>query len=423
MKAFLKKLNHDGLLIHSLLVMGLLHIGSAANLLFHMAMGRLLSPAEYGVLAALLGAFFIFYTPLFFSIQNTMAHFSRHLSVEGRVNDIRFLAWQWVKKCAAVGFPVLFLVLLCARPLTRVFHLDSSLPVVLIAIILSVSIFIPIFSGAFQGMQRFGWMAASSNGWTLIRLCVAVPLVGWVARTEYALVAHLFSVLICIWIGLRAFCRTIPDPVPTGQPIERVGGYFFGSLFALFFYSILMNADVVMVKIFFPDEAAYGSYAQASVIGRTIVFLSQPIAGALFPKVVAREGLTKKSLSALLRALAISVLLVGGIAGVFSLFPQLPLGILFGEFQPSEESASTVRWVIWAMAPLSLVFLTMNFELAQNRFASLFPMGIFSAVFVIGFSACHPTPVWVAYWLLFASLGALLALVALIVGQGCKSKV
>ena len=178
-----------------------------------------------------------------------------------------------------------------------------------------------------------------------------------------------------------------------------------------------MNADIVMVKIFFPDEAAYGSYAQASVIGRTIVFLSQPIASALFPKVVARKGLTPESLNALLRALALSVLLVGGIASVFSLVPQLPLGVLFGDFRPSSEMLHTVRWVIWAMAPLSLVFLTMNFELAQKRFALLVPMGIFATVFVVGFSAVHPSPVWAAYWLLVAALGALLALVAQVAVQ------
>ncbi len=417
MKTFLKKMNRDGLLVHSLLVMGLLHIGSAANLVFHMAMGRMLTPAEYGVLASMLGAFFIFFTPLFFSIQNTMAHFSRHLAVEERFNDIRFLTWKWTKKCAGIGFPLLLLGLLFARPLAGVFHLDSSLPIVLISIILFASLFLPIFGGAFQGMQRFGWMAASSHSWTVIRLVVSIPLVWLVACSEYALAAQLLGVLISVWIGLRALCRAIPDSVPTGQPLERAGGYFFGSLAALFFYSILMNADIVMVKIFFPDEAAYGPYARASVIGRMIVFLSQPIAGALFPKVVARKGLTAKSLSALLRALALSVLLVGGIASVFSFFPQLPLGVLFGELHPSAELTHTVRWVIWAMAPLSLVFLTMNFELAQNRFTSLIPMGIFAAVFVVGFSAHHPAPVWAAVWLLVAALGALLVLVAQVAVQ------
>jgi len=410
-------MNRDGLLVHSLLVMGLLHIGSAANLVFHMAMGRMLSSAEYGVLASMLGAFFIFFTPLFFSIQNTLAHFSRHLAVEERLNDIRFLAWKWTKKCAVVGLPLLLLGLLFARPLAGVFHLDSSLPIVLISIILFASLFLPIFGGAFQGMQRFGWMAASSHSWTVIRLVVSIPLVWLIACSEVALAAQLLGVLLSVWIGLRALCRAIPDPVPTGQPLERAGGYFFGSLIALFFYSILMNADIVMVKIFFPDEAAYGPYARASVIGRTIVFLSQPIAGALFPKVVARKGLTSESLNALLRALALSVLLVGGIASVFSFFPQLPLGVLFNDFRPSSEMAHLVRWVIWAMAPLSLVFLTMNFELAQKRFASLIPMGIFAAVFVVGFSVHHPAPVWAAIWLLVAALGALLALVVQVAVQ------
>ncbi len=413
-----KKWNRDGLLGHSILVLGLLHIGSAANLLFHMAMGRLLAPAEYGILAAMLGAFFIFYTPLFFAIQNTLAHFARHLLDEGRINDIRFLVWRWTKKCAVIGLPSLLGALLFARPLAGVFHLHSSRPVILIAVILFASVFMPVFAGAFQGMQHFGLMALSSHSWTLIRLAVAVPLVLLLAASvEYALTAQLLGVLLCVWIGIRALCRAIPDPAPTGQPLERARGYFFGSLAALFFYSILMNADIVMVKIFFPDEAAYSPYARASVIGRMIVFLSQPIAGALFPKVVTRNGMTTESLNALLRAVALSALLVGGIAGLFSFFPRLPLAVLFGEFHPAPRLVEMVRRVVWAMAPLSLVFLTMNFELAQNRFASLIPMGIFAVIFIAGFSVHHPSPVWAAGWLLLAATGALLSLIALVAVQ------
>jgi len=417
-KSLFKKLNRDGLLTHSVLVMFLLHTASAANLVFHMAMGRLLAPADYGVLAAMLGAFFIFYTPLFFSIQNTIAHFSRHLLEEGHLTDVRFMVWHWTKKCAAIGLPVLLIALLCSHPLSVGFHLESVWPVILISVILFVSVFMPVFAGAFQGMQRFGWMAAASQSWSLIRLGVAVPLLVWLSPTvECALIAQLFGVLICVWIGLRALCRVIPSSVPSGKPLEHAGGYFFGSLTALFFYSVLMNADIVMVKLFFPDEAAYGPYARASVIGRMIVFISQPIVGALFPKVVARKGMTAESLNALFRALALSLFLVGGLVGIFSIFPQLPLGALFGEFHPSAELVVTMRWVIWGMAPLSLIFLIMNFELAQNRFSSLFPLGLFSMVFVVGFSTHHPAPVWAAIWLLLAALGTLLSLVVLVAVQ------
>ena len=418
LKNFLQKIECDGLLGHSLLVMSLLHISSAANLVFHMAMGRLLSPSDYGVLAAMLGAFFIFYTPLFFSIQNTMAHFSSQLQQEGRCSDIRFLVWTWVKKCAGVGLLVLLLIYLVRNPLVEGFHLDSSVPVILVAVILFISVFMPIFGGAFQGMQRFGLMAAASHSWTLIRLAIAVPLVWWLSSSvEYALVAHLLSVLFGVWIGLRALSREIPDPVSSGRPLEHADRYFFGSLAALFFYSILMNADVVMVKIFFSDESAYGPYARASVIGRMIVFLSQPIACALFPKVVARRGMSPESLAALLRAVALSALLVAGIAGVFSLWPKLPLAVLFNETSPSAELIGTVRGVVWGMTPLSLVFLIMNFELAQNRFASLIPLSICSVIFIAGFSFFHPSPIWAAGWLLLAALGSLFALVGQVIYQ------
>jgi O-antigen/teichoic acid export membrane protein len=359
----------------------------------------------------MLGAFFIFYTPLFFSMQNTMAHFSKQLVVENRVNDIRVLAGQWMRKCMRVGLLFLLLSLLVSRPLAGVFHLRSVCPVALTAVILVASLMMPVFAGAFQGMQRFGWMAVASNGWTVVRLGLAIPLVLWAASAESALIAHLLGVLICIWFGSCAFYRTIPDPVSTGQPLEQAGSYFFGSLAAIFFYSILMNADIVMVKLFFPGEEAFGPYARASVIGRMVVFLSQPIAGALFPKVVARQGRTSAALGALLRAVMLSALLVAGVVTVCSLFPRLPLAVLFGERAPSAELIYTVRCVVWAMAPLSLVFLIMNFELAQNRFAPLIPLGICAVVFVVGFGLVHPAPVWAAGWLLLAGLAALTSLV------------
>jgi len=59
----------------------------------------------------------------------------------------------------------------------------------------------------------------------------------------------------------------------------------------------------------------------------------------------------------------------------------------------------------------------MNFELAQNRFASLIPMGIFAVIFIAGFSVHHPSPVWAAGWLLLAATGALLSLIALVAVQ------
>lgn len=418
MRTLFEKFNRDGLLGHSILVMLLLHTASASNLLFHMAMGRMLDSAAYGVLAALLGSFFIFYTPLFFSIQNTLSHFSKHLISEGRAVDVRYLVWKWVKKSSAIAFPVLLLVLALSEVLANRFHMDSIWPVVLMAIILFVSILMPVFSGAFQGLEKFASMAAASHLWTVVRLVAGALLVGLLSPTvEFAFVAHLFGVLICLWVGVRGLRSAIPDPVPTGQPLEKAGKYFFGSLTALFFYAVLMNAGVVMVKIFFPNEMDYGPYAQAFMIGRMVVFLSLPLANVLFPKVSARQGMSEESLGSLLKAIVLSFILVGSIVGFFLIWPCVPLAAMFGNWFPNAEMMNLVRWVVLSMSPLGLVFLIMNFEMAQNRFSLLAPLGLFALLFVGGFSLYHPSVVWASYWLLGATLLSLLSLIGLVVWQ------
>jgi len=415
---YLNRVDHDGVIRHGLLVLCLLHIGSVANLAFHMSMGRLLSEAEYGILAALLGAFFMFFTPFFFSMQNTLAHFSKHLFTEGRLSDIRFLAWEWTKKCTWGGGAVLLAALLACGSLAALFNLNSPGPVVMLVFILFASLFMPIFAGAFQGMQRFVWMGVSSHLWTLVRLVAAVALVFWVApKTYYVMAAHFLGVLIAVWIGVKALCRFIPDPVPSGCPIEKANRYFFLSLTGLFFYSVLMNADIVMVKMFFADDAVYGPYARASVIGRLIVFIAQPIAGALFPKVAARKGMTTESLGALLKAIVLSSVLIGSITLVFTVYPCVPLAVLFGDWQATPATMNLVRLLVWAMTPLGLMFLIINFELAQNRFAVLWPLGLCAVFFVTGFALYHPSPAWAGYWLLAASLLAALLLVGLVALQ------
>ena len=415
----LGRVDRDGMLRHGVLVLGLLHIGSATNLLFHMSMGRLLSESEYGVLAALLGAFFMFYTPLFFSMQNTMSHFSSHLASEGRPGDIRALVTQWARRCAVGGGVAFVLVLLLRSVLAARMHLESSVSVVLLAGILFGSLFMPVFAGAFQGLQKFVWMSVSSHLWTLIRLGAAIALVLLVApRADWVMAAHLLGVLGGVLAGVWALCRFVPKNVePIAVTAEKGGRYFFGSLIGLFFYSALMNTDMVMVKMFFADEADYGPYARASVIGRLIVFVGQPIAGALFPKVAARGGMKAEALGALLKAVALAAVLIGGITLFFAVYPAFPLKLLFGAGDAAPELVKTVRIVACAMMPLGLVFLMMNFELAQNRFAVLWPMAFCALLFVGGFSCYHPSPCWAGWWLLSASVSAALLLVGLIVFQ------
>jgi hypothetical protein len=411
-------LDRDGLFSHSLLVFALFHCGSAANLVLHMAMGRLLPPGEYGVFAALLGVFLMLFVPLFFAVQNSLAHFSRRLVLEGRTADIRRLVRRWNLHGLLLGLVPLAAALAWARPLADLFHLSGARPVILTAFTVYAASIMPVFGGAFLGLQRFVIMAAAAHGWTVLRLALAVPLVAVVSATaDAALAAQLASILATAGMGWALRRRVLPEEPPSGFPLDRANRYFFGSLTAILFYSMLMNADIVLVKIFFPEDEFYAPYARASVIGRLIVFLSQPLAGALFPKVVARKGMTPESLGLLLRATVLAAVLIGAVTGFFLLFPRLPLLLLFDDFAAPPNTVFLVRAVCAGMAPLGLVFLIMNFELAQNRFGLIVPLGLSAAVYVIGFSLHHPSPVWAAVWLWIAAPAAALSLIGLVAWQ------
>jgi peptidoglycan biosynthesis protein MviN/MurJ (putative lipid II flippase) len=84
-------------------------------------------------------------------------------------------------------------------------------------------------------------------------------------------------------------------------------------------------------------------------------------------------------------------LLAGGIiaaaAGVGSLVPQLPLWI-FG-IPRSESTLALLRYMLWAMSPLSLAYIVMNYHMAQSRFKVLFLLPVCAVFYLAGAAIWH----------------------------------
>lgn len=392
MKILADKLNRydkDGLLRDSILLLFFTHSISVANLLFHVVMGHTLTKGEYGILVPMLGVFLTFATPML-AMQNTIAHFSGHLKNEGNLGDIRRLVWHWVRWIAAIALPLLILALIFHSFWARVFNLDSSLPFVVSCFTISASVILPIFAGALQGVQKFVWMSATQVGWGIVRLVLGSVLVWFVAPLALCgLSAHFIGVLVSIAIGLYALHRFIPRASESSGPLEKTNQYFLFSVVALFSFSVLMNWDVVLVKIFFPEEADYGTYSQASTIARTLIFICQPITLALFPKVVSRGESSRTHFVTLCKGLVLSSALIATSVVLCMVLPKIPLLVLYGEGDPSQQTIQLLRGVVVAMAPLGITMMLTNFELAQRRFRVLLPLLFCAAILIGGIALFH----------------------------------
>lgn len=418
MSTFLRMKDEDGLFRHSVLMLVVTHAGSVANLLFHVVMGRTLSKAEYGILVSLLGATLVVTTPML-AIQNTVAHFAGRYVQEQRWGDIAILVHRWTVKVLGLCLPLIALVLFLRGPVTAFFQLDSSLPVVVTALGLIGAVLVPVFTGVLQGGQYFGWVGAVSCVWSFIRLVLGAACVYyWAPRAVFGMATHGLGVFISLLIGILAFFWVVPKGVPSEQPLEKSDRYFFLSILSLFAFSVLMNADAMLVKHFFSHAEDYGGYARASTIARTMVFLSQPIAGAMFPKVIARGEWSSGHARTLFKALGLAGLMIGSAVALCALFPQLPLLILFKEHASTPEMLRLVRVVTAVMAPLGLVYMMMNFEMAQHRFGFLVPLTLCAAAFIGGVFLFHQTLWQVVMVFSAVSIGAFVSLTVVLFRQG-----
>src|ERR1035437_7277616 len=377
------------LLRHSILLMAASQVGNVSSALFHRFMGgHWLAPAEYGVLSSMLGVVLIAGMPLG-ALGTVLTFFSAQLVHQNRAGDIFPLMRVWALKLLLIAGPLLLIGMLFSQPLAEFFKLPDRSALFMALIILAMTFFTPVISAPLGGIQAFGWASVSGMSWGVVRLVVGGALVYFVAASaKWALVGQGVGVIVSVGIAMAGLWIILRRALPTDQALPGTYAYLGRTIVVIACFSFLMNADMLIVNHYFsPDQS--GFYARAGTIGRMIIFLPMPIAGALFPKTVS-DGATSAQHNRLLwKALFYTAIIIIPTALVCALFPQLPLGILYRDWQPDAAMCRLVRCTVWAMSPLGLAFIIMNFELSQNRFRITLPLILCVAGYLIGVALWH----------------------------------
>ena len=380
------------LLQHSLLLFAATQVGSVANLLFQMVMGRALQhdPAEYGVLIAMLTIGHIFGLPID-ALRTALAHFSARLVSEGHRADVLSLGRQWTRRVVFFAIPLILIGFLFSSQLASFFKLSDSKPIILTVCILAGMPCLAVVIGVLQGLQAFIWMSVVQHGWALIRLAAGWLLVVLIAPVAiWGLAGQIIGVAVMFIVGVVVVEQIFKGQEHSG--IERGSWreyrYFILSMIALAGYAILMNIDVLLVKHYFSPEEA-GVYSQAAVIGRTVIFLPMPIAAAMFPKVVSGGAMSSDDRKTLGLGIFFSIGIIAAAVIACFLLPWLPIRILYGIKDPSPEMLHLVKMVVLAMSPLGLTYLLTNFELAQHRFKLIGALGVSSVGYVLSIVLWH----------------------------------
>jgi O-antigen/teichoic acid export membrane protein len=305
---------------------------NALNYAFNLVMLRLLGPAAYGALGALLALLLIGSVPGL-ALQVVVARHTA-LRVAGR-GEVAAVAALWSRTLVAVSWVSagLGLLALAAAPALAAFlHLGSLVPALWLAANLLPLPLVSALQGMLQGVQRFGALAIALLVNAAARLAVGIALVAAGGGLAGALAASVAGSALALVVPL-ALIR----PVLAGR--RRAGSTTGGDLgaaalgrevgtasLALLGLLLLTTVDVLLARHYL-DPSASGLYAAGAVVAKIAYWAPQFVATIVFPR-LAREVAARR------RLLAGAAAVVAGLGVALALAvaaaPELAVALPFG---------------------------------------------------------------------------------------------
>jgi O-antigen/teichoic acid export membrane protein len=245
--------------------------------------------------------------------------------------------------------------------------IENSAALAVTVLIGLAAMWMPLVMGILQGRQDFFWL-----GWTNIFngvgrfgiVCILILLFNvWAAGSMSAVLLGMMVVIVIGGWLIREVWKIKPVPVAWRNWLKRVIPLTLGLGAATF----MLSADMIFTQNFFPREQT-GFYAAAGMIGRALVFFTQPLTLVMFPK-LARSAATGEKSNALELALGATLLAGGAAAIACTLFPWLPLLIVNGK--SFLVVAPLVTWFAWCMLPLTLSMVLINSLMARSKFSGV----------------------------------------------------
>ena len=363
---------------------------NVCNLVYQMAVGRAFRkiPEEYALLAAFLGVLAIISYPLA-TLTTGLGHYCSLLRQEGRTGDVKRLLRKWMLLTSVPGFLLGAAIIVFNGSVADFMYLNRFAPVIIAGAVLPAMFWLPVLTGASQGLQLFGWSSVSSITGAVLKLFLGAGLVWlWHPSCGWAMLGHSAGLYLSAAVLAAGLFLVLRAGTETSEPLPSLRFYLLQSSFVLTAFAVLMNADVILVKHYLPDNT---EFAYAATLSRTVAFLPMAVAMAMFPKVASSGGATAEHRKIFLHSFGYTALCVAVAAIACLVFPRLLLHILFGIHDASDSMVQLTQLMALAMSASALLNIAIQFLLAQRRFKETLGVGFFCLLYLLSAHLFHGT--------------------------------
>lgn len=298
---------------------------NAINYVYHLVMGRLLGPVEYGILASLYSILYLI------SIIPSSASVSIVKFISSAKDNEVYSVYETIRKLIFKIAVVMSVLVVAVAPFASKFlHIENMWSVILVAPILFLSLVTLVNMSVSQGLLKFTGYIIPTLISSLLKFLLGVTFVviGWsVFGAMFAIVIGAAISYLYSYKYIKKYIKITKTVKVNLKPFFKYSGPVL--LQALAFTSIF-TTDVILAKHFL-DPFSAGIYAALSTLGKIIFFATSPVAVTMFPVISRRKSLNQGYMKVFLASLAITAAIASTITIFFWLFPNIAIGVLYGK--------------------------------------------------------------------------------------------
>jgi len=303
------------------------------NFFYHVIMGRILGPSEYGVLTALISLLYIS-GALTGTLQTSVTRYISTYNAQNNLFKIKNFFNKMTIRFFILSCSIFILLVLLIKPISSFLNMESSLPLIILGIVIIEGSLASVTGGIVQGTGRFKVLGLNSVLGTSLKLILGILFVYIGFKSFGAVIGILLSVLIAylvIFLSIKDILRVkIPNDMDNNIDIKDFYKSTIMILISTILITLLSYFDIVLVKHFFSSENT-GFFSAASQIGRIILFFPGAVGIVIFPRLSEKfeknESLRGTFLKSFLILLIISIFFLV----VYFFFPELITRIIYGD--------------------------------------------------------------------------------------------
>ena len=304
-------------------------------------MGRMLGPAQYGEMTAIMSLLMIGSVGGG-AVLTVAMRYSGEVYHTGSHTTFLKLYQILNKYIFIISIAIFILAMILLKPVTHFFNIDTVFPVIIAFISFIFSFMVLVNKGFLQGTQKFGQIAFMATFEMLFRLVLGILLVKVGLSINGAIgaiiLAGILTYLYSFWPMKKLFKETSDNHKEVDFEFNKkeIINYTWPTTLTMLLLVVSLNIDIILIKHFFSASEA-GTYAAISTVAKIILYGTAPIVSVMFPMISEKIAKGNKHYKLFLFSLIFTIAGAALVLAIFMIMPSRIISILYGNAYLSQS--------------------------------------------------------------------------------------